>query len=51
MLLRALAAVANRIHLERSARISGQLPGHEFVVKPEAVVVTTDAQGRSDMCR
>ncbi len=30
MLLRALAAVASRVHLERSARISGQLPGHEF---------------------
>ena len=45
MLLRALAAVANRIHLDRSAGISGQLPGHEFVVKPEAVVVTTAEDG------
>jgi propionyl-CoA carboxylase alpha chain len=47
MLLRALAAVANRLHLDRSARIGGQLPGHEFVVKPEAVVITTDAAGVS----
>ena len=48
VLLRALAAVANRIHLDRSARISGQLPGHEAVVKPEAVVITRDSEGRSD---
>ena len=48
MLLRALAAVANRIHLDRSAGISGQLPGHEFVVKPDAVVVTTTEDGRSE---
>ncbi|MBL8303917.1 MAG: acetyl/propionyl-CoA carboxylase subunit alpha, partial [Ideonella sp.] len=46
MLLRALAAVARRNHLERSARISGQMPGHELVVKDEAVVVTHDAEGR-----
>ncbi|MEO8280274.1 MAG: acetyl/propionyl/methylcrotonyl-CoA carboxylase subunit alpha [Ideonella sp.] len=44
-LLRVLAAVASRIHLERSAGISGQLPGHEFSVNPEAVVMTTDAKG------
>jgi propionyl-CoA carboxylase alpha chain len=48
MLLRALAAVAQRVHLDRSARITGQLPGHEFVVKAKAVVITTDAQGRSE---
>ena len=48
VLLRALAAVANRIHLARSARISGQLPGHEAVVKPEAVVITRDSQGNSE---
>ncbi|MFM9917786.1 MAG: acetyl-CoA carboxylase biotin carboxylase subunit [Rhizobacter sp.] len=48
MLLRALAAVANRIHLDRSARISGQLPGHEFVIKADSVVITTDGQGQSD---
>ncbi len=45
VLLRALAAVANRIHLDRSAGISGQLPGHEFVVKPDVVVITPTAQG------
>ena len=44
-LLRVLAAVANRIHLDRSAGISGQLPGHEFTVKPEAVVMTNTAKG------
>jgi len=47
VLLRALAAVAHRIHLDRSARISGQLPGHELVVKPEAVVITVDAEGHA----
>ncbi len=46
MLWRALAAVAHRIHLDRSARISGQLPGHEFVIKPDSVVITGDGQGR-----
>ncbi len=44
-LLRALAAVAYRIHRDRSAGISGQMPGHEFVVVPDAVVITTDAKG------
>ena len=48
LLLRALAAVANRLHLERSAGISGQLPGHEFVVKPEVVVITTAADGAQE---
>ena len=48
LLLRALAAVANRLHLERSAGISGQLPGHEFVVKPEVVVITTAADGTQE---
>ena len=48
MLLRALAAVARRNHLERSARISGQLPGHEFVVKEDAVVLTAGAEGKTD---
>jgi len=42
---RALAAVAYRIHLDRSARITGQLPGHEFVAQPDAVVITGDGQG------
>ncbi len=44
-LLRVLAAVASRIHGDRSAGISGQLPGHEFTVKPEAVVVTSNSSG------
>ncbi len=44
-LLRVLAAVANRIHRDRSVGISGQMPGHEFAVKPEAVVMTSDAKG------
>ena len=48
LLLRALAAVANRLHLDRSAGISGQLPGHEFVVKPEVVVITTSADGAQE---
>ena len=48
MLLRALAAVAHRLHLDRSARITGQLPGHEFVIKPDSVVITTDGQGQSE---
>ena len=48
LLLRALAAVAHRLHLDRSARITGQLPGHEFVIKPESVVITTDGQGQSE---
>lgn len=38
--LRALAAVANRKHQERATRISGQMPGHEFQVGTEFVVVT-----------
>jgi propionyl-CoA carboxylase alpha chain len=40
-----LAAVAHRIHLDRSARITGQLPGHELSIKPESVVITGDGQG------
>ncbi len=48
MLLRALAAVAHRIHLDRSVRISGQLPGHEFVIKPDSVVITSDGKGQSE---
>ena len=48
VLLHALAAVAHRLHLDRSARITGQLPGHEFVIKPDSVVITTDGQGQSE---
>jgi len=43
--LRALAAVANRKHQERATRISGQMPGHEFQVGTEFVVVTTLGEG------
>jgi propionyl-CoA carboxylase alpha chain len=38
--LRALAAVANRVHTQRAMRLSGQLPGHEYRVGEEFVVVT-----------
>jgi len=44
--LRALAAVANRKHLERATRISGQMPGHEFEVGTDFVVVTDLGAGR-----
>ncbi len=40
--LRVLAAVANRLHLERATGISGQLPGHEFEIGDAFVVVTRD---------
>ncbi|HUG23176.1 acetyl-CoA carboxylase biotin carboxylase subunit [Piscinibacter sp.] len=43
--LGALAAVANRVHLQRAASISGQLPGHEFEVGEDFVVVTPNADG------
>ena len=33
---------------QRAAGISGQLPGHEAVVKPEAVVITRDSEGNSE---
>ena len=39
--LRALAAVANRVHTQRAMRISGQLPGHEYKASDEFVVVTS----------
>jgi propionyl-CoA carboxylase alpha chain len=38
--LRALAAVANRVHTQRAMRISGQLPGHEYKAGEDFVVVT-----------
>ena len=44
--LRVLAAVANRVHTQRSVRLSGQLPGHEYRVGEAFVVVTTTADGR-----
>jgi len=46
LFLRALAAVANRKHQERATRISGQMPGHEFQVGTEFVVVTNLGEGR-----
>jgi propionyl-CoA carboxylase alpha chain len=46
--LSALAAVANRVHTQRAMRLSGQLPGHEYTVGDEFVVVTTDAEGRQE---
>ncbi len=39
--LRALAAVANRIHTQRAMRLSGQMPGHEYRVGDDFVVVTS----------
>ncbi|HEX3140910.1 MAG TPA: biotin/lipoyl-containing protein, partial [Rhizobacter sp.] len=46
--LRALAAVANRKHLERATRITGQMPGHEFQAGTEFVVVTDLGEGRTE---
>ena len=47
--LLALAAVVNRRLLDRAARISGQLPGHEMRIGEDFVVVASDAQrGRED---
>jgi propionyl-CoA carboxylase alpha chain len=42
----ALAAYVNRRALQRAAGISGQLPGHEFTVGEDFVVVLLDAGGR-----
>ena len=47
-LLRALAAVANRKHLERASRITGQLPGHEMEIGSDFVVVTSLGGGQSE---
>ncbi|HEY0820174.1 MAG TPA: biotin/lipoyl-containing protein, partial [Rhizobacter sp.] len=48
MFLRALAAVANRKHLERASRISGQLPGHEMEIGADFVVVTDLGGGKTE---
>ena len=48
LFLRALAAVANRLHLERAAGIGGQLPGHEFQAGEDFVVVVPLGEGRSE---
>jgi len=42
----ALAAYVNRRTLQRAAGISGQLPGHEFTVGEDFVVVLLDAEGK-----
>jgi propionyl-CoA carboxylase alpha chain len=42
----ALAAYVNRRALQHAAGISGQLPGHEFTVGEDFVVVLLDAGGR-----
>jgi propionyl-CoA carboxylase alpha chain len=44
--LHALAAVANRVHTQRAMRLTGQLPGHEYKVGEDFIVVTGDAEGR-----
>ncbi|NPC56437.1 acetyl-CoA carboxylase biotin carboxylase subunit [Caenimonas soli] len=44
-LLVALAAYVNRRTLQRAAGISGQLPGHEFTVGEDFVVVLLDTTG------
>ncbi len=41
----ALAAYVNRRALQRAAGISGQMPGHEFTVGEDFVVVLLDAAG------
>src|SRR6476620_1802864 len=42
----ALAAYVNRRALQRAAGIKGQLPGHEFTVGEQYMVVLLDAEGR-----
>lgn len=46
--LRALAAVANRVHTQRAVRLSGQLPGHEYRVGEDFVVVTCVGPGEAE---
>jgi propionyl-CoA carboxylase alpha chain len=46
--LRVLAAVANRVHTQRAMRLSGQLPGHEYRVGEEFVVVTSSGEGMTE---
>ena len=47
--LLALAVAVHRRLLARSARLSGQLPGHEFRVGDRFVVVRTDADGHREL--
>src|SRR4030095_6486515 len=42
----ALAAYVNRPALQRAARIKGQMPGHEFTVGEEFVVVSLGSEGK-----
>ena len=44
--LMALAAYVNRRTLQRAAGISGQMPGHEFTVGEDFVVVVLDSAGQ-----
>jgi propionyl-CoA carboxylase alpha chain len=44
--LAALAAYVNRRTLQRAAGISGQMPGHEFTVGEDFVVVVLDVAGK-----
>jgi propionyl-CoA carboxylase alpha chain len=44
--LAALAAYVRRKALQRAAGISGQMPGHEFAVGEEFVVIALDAAGK-----
>jgi propionyl-CoA carboxylase alpha chain len=46
--LRTLAAVANTKHLERAARITGQMPGHEMEIGTDFVVVTSLGEGKTE---
>ncbi len=47
-LLMALAAATNSRFLARAAGISGQLPGHEFAIGEDFVIVATDAAGHRE---
>jgi propionyl-CoA carboxylase alpha chain len=44
-----LAAIANRLQLERAAGISGQLPGHRLQIGEEFVVVTRDGEATTSV--
>jgi propionyl-CoA carboxylase alpha chain len=46
--LRVLAAVANRVHTQRAMRLSGQLPGHEYRIGENFVVVTCVDEGKAE---
>jgi len=46
--LRVLAAVANRVHTQRAMRLSGQLPGHEYRIGENFVVVTCVEPGQAE---